>query len=118
MFVLASQDQAGKSPTDDGAGNNKIYGAKQPVHLPIDTIGEEEGGGAPVVAPNPEAECPKAAETKFHDQALRQHGAGLRNCSRNRSRCWVRARVWRSRAHFLSASSGSAATAPFLTPGR
>ena len=32
--------------------------------------------------------------------------------------CWVRTRIWRSRAHFLSTSSGSAATAPFLTQGR
>ena len=57
-------------------------------------------------------------ETKFHEGALRQHDAGLRNCSRDRSNCWLRTRIWRSRAHFLSTSSGSAATAPFLTQGR
>jgi hypothetical protein len=52
------QDQAGKSGTSDGARNG--YGAKQPVHLAVDTIGEEEGVGEPVVASSPEAEEPKA----------------------------------------------------------
>jgi hypothetical protein len=55
------QHQAGKSRTSDGTGNNKIYSAKQSVRLAVDTIGEEEGVGAPVAAPGPEAEGPKAA---------------------------------------------------------
>ena len=57
----ARQDQSRQSSADDGAGNIR-YGAKQPVHLAIDAIGEEEGVEAsPVTAPGPEAEEPKAA---------------------------------------------------------
>jgi hypothetical protein len=55
----ASQEQARQSRTGDGARN--VKGAKQPVHLAIDTIGEEEGIGASSDgAPGPEAEEPKA----------------------------------------------------------
>ena len=57
----ARQDQAGQASTGDGAGNIYIYFGKQPVHLAVDAIGEEESVGAPVVAPRPEAEGPKAA---------------------------------------------------------
>jgi hypothetical protein len=53
------QDQARQSSTGNGSGN--AYGAKQPVHLAVDAIGEEEGGGAPIAPPGPEAEGPKAA---------------------------------------------------------
>jgi hypothetical protein len=59
--ATGSQDQAWQTATDDGAGNNICYSAKQPVPLAIDTIGEEKGVGAPVLAPGPEAEGPKAA---------------------------------------------------------
>src|SRR5499433_821845 len=57
--ATARQDQAGKTSTDDGGGN--IYRAKQPIRLAVDAIGEEERVGAPVAAPGPEAEGPKAA---------------------------------------------------------
>src|SRR5262249_9069801 len=53
------RDQPRQTSPGDGGGN--IYRAKQSVHLAVDTIGEEKGVGAPVVAPGPEAEGPKAA---------------------------------------------------------
>ena len=58
--AAAREDQARKSSTGDGGGN-KIYSGKQPVHLAVDTIGEEQRVGAPIAAPGPEAEGPKAA---------------------------------------------------------
>jgi hypothetical protein len=57
--TTARQDQSGQSCTGDGAGD--AYGAKQPVHLAVDTIGEEQRVGAPIAAPGPEADGPKAA---------------------------------------------------------
>ena len=57
--TAARQDQAGKACTSDGGGN--AYGAKQPVRFAVDSIGEEQRVGAPIVAPGPEAEGPKAA---------------------------------------------------------
>jgi hypothetical protein len=42
--ATARQDQTRQSGTGDGAGN--IQGGKQPVHLAVDTIGEEKGVGA------------------------------------------------------------------------
>ena len=57
--ATARCDQAGQSSTGDRRGN--AHGAKQPVHLAVDAIGEEEGGGAPVAAPGAKAEGPKAA---------------------------------------------------------
>jgi hypothetical protein len=56
--TTARQNQAWQSHAGDGAGHG--YGAKQPVDLAVDPIGEEESVGEPVVASSPEAEEPKA----------------------------------------------------------
>src|SRR5262245_1586535 len=58
--AAARQDQAGQTRAGDGAGNGYGYRAKQPVHLAVDPIGEEESVGEPVVPSNPQAEEPKA----------------------------------------------------------
>src|ERR1700730_7238143 len=64
--TTARQNQTWQARARDRPGNSCSgrYGAKQPVHLAVNTIGEEEGVGASPVIVNascPEAEEPKAA---------------------------------------------------------